>query len=702
MSRLSQLRLRGAFNPLFMSDKSLGTKLATLVAVLLAVISVFIYLYFPSRQEMQALEDRQETVALLTDNVAHSVESEIVFNDLKTIERDIQSMRRIPDLSYACVRGDSGRVLSVFRRDSTLVTTELAGSFANHISADGRLFVCKSPVTNSGVKIGEVELGFSLDEVRAELALSRAGIALVSFAVFAYGMIAVLAIGRYLTRPLKEMVLVTERISSGELSERAVANTNDEVGQLAASFNRMVTHLQDALSQLTAFNDTLEERVKTRTTELEHEIAIRRQTEVELKAALTEAERAQKVKAAFISNMSHEIRTPLNVIMGYSSLLREELGDRVNPEEARYFESIHRGGERLMRTIGDIMSISRIEAGDLKLDKQRIDLIELARAATFDLAPTAEKKSLELKFHSRLKYAIVVADSYCVMQALTNLIDNAIKYTRTGSVTVSLETEGKGARLSVSDTGIGISAEYLPYLFDPYTQEDSGIGRSYEGIGLGLTLVRKYCDLQEAKVEVTSTKEEGSTFSIIFAEAEAIELRDTQAMDERLTVRANSIALPELKIPHLLTPEEPTLVGLTSPPISEPDGGEMLRQKPDIIIVEDDPASQAYLNLILRKHFVLHRAESYDEAMVLLAKRTYQVMVTDISLAGAEDGLTLIRHVKSVPAYDSMPVIALTAHVFPEDRARIIAAGCDEFITKPIMKDDLLAAIRRAIGARVL
>jgi PAS domain S-box-containing protein len=246
------------------------------------------------------------------------------------------------------------------------------------------------------------------------------------------------------------------------------------------------------------------------------DITAQEKLEKERDLALTEAQKANEVKSLFIANMSHEIRTPLNAILGFSDLIQEQLTEHLNTNMARYFELIQNSGERLMKTVHNILDISQIEAGTIILNPEEVDISKVIQNLLDEQKSSAVEKGLTLDLDSRVRNATVLTDRYCVSQALTNLIENAIKYTEKGSVKITVGRVGKRLEVSVIDSGIGMSADYLDRMFEPFSQESEGYSKQYQGAGLGLSLTKRYCDLISVNLKVESEKEKGSKFTLRF------------------------------------------------------------------------------------------------------------------------------------------------------------------------------------------
>jgi PAS domain S-box-containing protein len=398
------------------------------------------------------------------------------------------------------------------------------------------------------------------------------------------------------------------------------------------------------------------------------DITERKRSESELIAAKERAEQSDRLKDAFIANISHEIRTPLNVILGYSSLIMAEMADRVTADEQTFFESIERGGQRLMRTVEHILNISSIQAGTFELHPERLDVNMRVEKLVQDLRSIATEKGLQLETIDEYQGAIIIADRYCLDQALTNLIDNALKFTNRGGVTIRVYKQDRRVCIEVKDTGIGISAEYLPKVFNVFSQEIIGYTRPFEGLGLGLALTKRYVEFNQGSITVKSRKGQGTTFTLRFLSATVPETIQTE--------------LP-------LTHDEQ--VGRPSP--SETDRPSART----ILVVEDDEQTQEYMRVLLKKEFTIKIATSGTEAWDILSKNGIDLILMDLSLRGDEDGLHLTRRIRENLSFHTVPIIAITAHAFPDDKQKSLAAGCNRYLSKPFQIEELRALLQELL-----
>ena len=245
------------------------------------------------------------------------------------------------------------------------------------------------------------------------------------------------------------------------------------------------------------------------------DITEQKKMQTDLISAKEHAEESDKMKSAFLAQMSHEIRTPLNVILAASNIFEEELKEFVDEESQEIIESVKSAGKRLMRTIDLILNMSAIQTGKYQPEFEKMDLnVEIKKQVDEFKALSIERK-LTLGFSTHTEDAVVKADKYTVQQIFQNLISNAIKYTRQGSVEVVIFKTDK-VFVEIKDTGIGMSKDYMEKLFHPFSQEDVGQRREFEGNGLGLALVKKYVEINEATIKVESEKDKGSKFTVIF------------------------------------------------------------------------------------------------------------------------------------------------------------------------------------------
>jgi PAS domain S-box-containing protein len=251
------------------------------------------------------------------------------------------------------------------------------------------------------------------------------------------------------------------------------------------------------------------------------DITQRKMADEQLIKAKEEAEKSDRLKTEFLAQMSHEIRTPLNNILTYTSILKEEFEDKLPSGLESTFTVINSSSQRLVRTIELILNLSRIQTGNFDTHFKEFDINkDLLEDLTFEFFSRAKMKNISLTYQNKAEKTRIIADHYSTEQIFLNLIDNAIKYTSEGEVTIEITNKKDNiVCVSICDTGIGISSEFLPYLFNPFSQEDMGMTRHFEGTGLGLALVKEYVEINNAIIKVESEKGRGSKFMLTFTTA---------------------------------------------------------------------------------------------------------------------------------------------------------------------------------------
>jgi len=389
--------------------------------------------------------------------------------------------------------------------------------------------------------------------------------------------------------------------------------------------------------------------------------------EKELIDAKEKAETANKFKDAFIANISHEIRTPLNGILGMTSIIKEAFSDFAAEDEKYYFTSVETSSKRLIKTVDLIVNFSRIQVGDFAINPIEFSLSDIINNIVTEYLPIANEKSVSLNFKASIANFKIFADEYTVSTSLINIVDNAIKFTDAGSVNIDLYRDKSNLIcIAVTDTGIGISDDYLPNLFTPYSQEEFGYNRAYEGVGLGLSLVKKFLDLNNISIKVESKKNEGSKFTLVFNDSGSAE--STTGVAENIIESKKEIIRKERKT-----------------------------SKPAILVVEDDGINQLYLKSVLVKDYEIVIASSADKAIKVFEENDFDLVIMDISLKGGMNGLELTKLIRDGSKNPNVPIIAVTGHAFPEDQQKTVESGCDDYLAKPFESFELLEKINQLI-----
>jgi len=454
----------------------------------------------------------------------------------------------------------------------------------------------------------------------------------------------------YLVKPVPADVLRSKVAIFVELFNRqeALRVGQEELEQRIAERTRELAEANVALSA------EIEERARI---EQERVQLLRRE-----QAARLDAERANRAKDEFLATLSHELRTPLNAIMGWAHVLGQSADDRDTVHRAAAV--IRQNATSQSQLIDDILDVSRIVGGKLILDTTLVNAHKVIDDAIDSLAPAAAAKSIQV-IRTLDREINVIADRDRLQQIVWNLASNALKFTpKGGRVEVKLSDVDGEAQIEVMDSGVGISAEFLPYVFDRFRQADSSMSRRHSGLGLGMAIVRHLVELHGGTVSVESEGEnKGTRFCLRFA-------RHTgpapQIADNRL--RTTPAPAIETELEHL--------TGV------------------HILIVEDDTDSRNVLTVLLQRLGALVEAvASAREAYDRVSHRRPDVLVSDIGMPD-EDGYSLIRRLRQMGGDRKLPAIALTAYARQQDADDAIASGYDRHLPKPVAPADLIRAIK--------
>ena len=392
------------------------------------------------------------------------------------------------------------------------------------------------------------------------------------------------------------------------------------------------------------------------------DVTARKHYEKRLIKAKEHAEEMHRLKSSILNNMSHEIRTPLTGILGFSEMLTEQL-DGSGEERA---EIIMESAKRLMETLDSVLELAQLERGEADLELKTIDLAEQVESSVRSLQPLADDKGLELQFIASSANVSVQADKTFTHRIVTNLVSNAIKFTDEGRVTVEVGAREQHVFIRVTDTGIGIDPEFQENLFDAFTQESTGLGRSHEGNGLGLAITKRLVERLSGTITVDSQRGRGSTFVVRFP-------------------RSAAEAQPEGPV----EPDAPAHAAADDGDGSAPPSPSTER----VLVVEDDAATRNLVASHLQPFWDVDQTECPDRALRLAQDERFDAFLLDISLTAEMDGIELLKALRDVPNCANVPAVALTAHALPGDRDRFLEAGFDRYLSKPFTAEQLVGGV---------
>jgi signal transduction histidine kinase/ActR/RegA family two-component response regulator len=427
----------------------------------------------------------------------------------------------------------------------------------------------------------------------------------------------------------------------------------------------VVTDLSEryrAEAEIRILNAELEQRVQKRTSALEA-------ANKSLALAKLQAEAANIAKSAFLANMSHEIRTPMNGILGMANLMRR---DGVTAEQAERLDKIDMAAEHLLSIINNVLDISKIEAGKFVLEEVSVSINSLLTNVTSIMSERAKNKDLRLLVEAVSLHDYLVGDPTRLQQALLNYTANAIKFTEKGSVTLSAfvqedAPESVLVRFEVQDTGIGISPEILPRLFSAFEQADNSTTRKYGGTGLGLAITKRLAELMGGSAGVESTPGVGSTFWF------NAKLKKQEGQVDIALSAANGEAEA------------------------------MIRRRYHgrrILVVDDEPMNREIAQIQLEGcGLAVDMAGDGEEAISMARQTPYAAILMDMQMPKV-NGLEATQQIRQLVQYQKIPIIAMTANVFAEDKSRCLEAGMNDFIIKPFTPDTLFSTLLRWLSQR--
>ncbi|WP_219132602.1 ATP-binding protein [Janthinobacterium sp. UMAB-60] len=646
--------------------------LTTLVALVISLGTIVVYDLRAYHRNLVA------DISTQAELLGHMSSAALAFDDERLALENLNLMRIRPRVTAGALYKADGSLFASYRAN------ERVGALPAKVGKEGESIAGSSvelfkPIVDNGELLGTVYL-----RADYELAGRTADYLAIALGVTVLALLVALLLLRRLdfviTQPILDIADVArEVIETGDYSRRARKLSDDEVAQLVDSFNKMLAEIElrthalersngelaregeqrtQAQQEVMRLNQELEVRVHERTMQLE-------MTNGELAMAMEEARSANYAKSAFLSSMSHELRTPLNAILGFAQILSSDRLPSTLEQKKEFAGHILKSGRHLLTLINEILDLAKVESGTVSLSLEPVGLDAILQECRDMIAPLASQRGIGMAFPDACPLN-VLADRTRLKQILLNLLSNALKYNREqGQVAIDCAPHAGGrVRISVRDTGVGLDAEQLALLFQPFNRLGQE-GGTEEGSGIGLVVTKRLVELMDGNIGVASAPGEGSTFWI--------ELRVVDA-----------VPIP------------------VAPVLPRPDlAGALLEHSAlvTLLYVEDNPANLTLVEEIVRYCPQLQLLTATDGRLGVEMARTHlpQLILMDINLphVNGTDALKLLR---ADPRTAHIPVIALTANAMPGDVERSMALGFYRYLTKPINLDEFTEAINSTLA----
>jgi signal transduction histidine kinase/DNA-binding response OmpR family regulator/HPt (histidine-containing phosphotransfer) domain-containing protein len=606
-----------------------------------------------------------QNLAVLGDVLAGNSTAALTFRDAESARDVLRALRAEPDVIAACIYTADGKPFAGYAREPNLsgfippVAQAEATQFRN-----GHLVQFRKIVL-AGETVGTLYIESDLERLHSRLRGYAFAFVLTLLVTLSLAFVLSSRFQKPISRPVLQLVETTKAISGrGDYSIRAEVLNHDEFGLLTTEFNGMLQQIERRDLELQQHRETLEEQVAHRTSEL---LAMN----TDLTVAKDAAEAASRAKGEFLANMSHEIRTPINGIMGMTELA---LDTELTTEQRDYLQLVKSSGESLLSVINDILDFSKVESGKLDLEMIEFNLYDCVGETMKTLALRAHQKELELAYDADPEVpSHLLGDPGRLRQILVNLVGNAIKFTQRGEVLVTVEKSSQNGgsvelHFKVKDTGIGIPPDKQGLLFKAFSQADSSTTRKYGGTGLGLVISVRLAQLMGGKMWVDSSEGQGSTF--------------------HFTAR---FVISTAKVQPASPALETALLGLR------------------VLVVDDNDTNRRILCDMTRGWGMLPSAtENGALALATLGPAEqesdpFRVILIDCHMPGM-DGFELAekmqKRIKRNADTADATVLMLTSGGLPGEANRCREVGISAYLLKPVLKDDLLAAIRAALSQR--
>lgn len=655
----------------FLRDAPIKQKLEAIILITAATVLLLNLFLFIAVEIGSARDEAAIRLQALAAVLGSNSSAAITFLDHETAADVLATLSSQDEVVQASIFRRDGKLFASYRSPRFEAMGEVEQEAATEFLSGW--IVVEEPIILDGEPIGQFRIVGDMSRMQSHLIYHS----FLAMGVFGISMLLALLLSSRLQRvvsvPVRRLLdSMKEVTAKRDFSRRAEHIGNDELGTLVDGFNTMLERIQADDQELAAYRQDLERMVGERTQEL--------------KRAKEGAEAASKAKSEFLATMSHEVRTPMNGVIGFTNLL-EKTG--LDGQQREYVNIIGSSAKSLLTVIDDILDFSKMESGKLNLEHKNFALETLIDDVRDLFTPEAREKGVALTTSIAHGIpAVLHGDPSRLRQVLINLVGNAIKFTDHGQVSMRIEEDPQkdariALRIMVSDTGIGITPEQQALLFQPFQQCDGSITRCYGGTGLGLVITKKLVSMMDGDITLSSVPDEGSTFTVV---VRLDPPKESWTADSPVT----SLPVSGMPVEDLLG--DPVALGASKPKLDNM----------SILLVDDNPINlKLTTTLLAYEQAEVVAVESAAEALKLVSAQPFDLILMDLEMP-VMSGIEAARRLRLPHSgAEEVPIIALTAHAYPEKRQEVIEAGMNDLLAKPYYPEqlyDMIANLCRDVG----